>query len=59
MLDRTEVLAKTAEYRRNADACEKLARAAIHPDIGAQLRHLAEQWRELADRVESVTRLHW
>jgi hypothetical protein len=55
MLDRTDVLAKAAEFRRNAEACEKLARAAIYPETGAQLRDLAEQWRVLAERIESMS----
>jgi hypothetical protein len=59
MLDRTDVLAKAAEYRRNAEACEKLATTAIRSEIGRLLRDLAKQWRDLSDRVESITRLHW
>jgi hypothetical protein len=54
MLDRTDTLARAAEYRQNAEACEKLARTAIYPDIGRQLRDIARQWRLLADRVESI-----
>jgi hypothetical protein len=58
MLDRQDILTKAAEYRRNAQACEKLARTTtIYPAIGQQLRDLAEQWRVLAGRVESITRL--
>jgi hypothetical protein len=59
MLDRTDVLAKAVEFRRNAEACERLAGVVIYPKIGEQLRNLAEQWRELADRVESMARLDW
>jgi hypothetical protein len=57
MLDRKDILTKAAEYRRNAQACEKLATTTIYPAIGQQLRDLAEQWRVLAGRVESITRL--
>jgi len=50
---------RAAEYRRNAEACEELARTTIHPAIGEQFRNLAKQWRVLAHRVEStLSRYH-
>ena len=50
---------RAAEYRRNAEASEELARTTIHPAIGEQFRNLAKQWRVLADRVEStLSRYH-
>ena len=50
---------RAADYRRNAEACEELARNTLYPAMGQQFRGLAKQWRVLADRVEStLSRYH-
>lgn len=54
MFDRKDIAGRAAEYRRNADDCEEAARTTSWPYLREQLRDLATQWRDLADRVESL-----
>jgi hypothetical protein len=46
------VTSKAAEYRKNAELCEKEAEHAPSLYFAEQFRKLAQQWRELAEHAE-------
>jgi len=53
----TGVISKADEYRAKAEECEQQAASAHDPQIKAQLRDLAGQWRKLAMTAEDNRRI--
>ena len=46
-------MTRAEQYRQHAQAAEKQARRAPDPDAKEGLRQVAQQWRELAEQIES------
>jgi hypothetical protein len=45
-------MSKAESYRQYASLCLNLARNVKNPDDKAMLLHMAETWRQLAERLE-------
>ena len=44
-------MTKADEFRKEADMCERMARALCRNDAGGDYSRMATQWRQLADRM--------
>jgi hypothetical protein len=44
-------MSKADEFRKEADMCERMARALSRNEAGGDYRRMATQWRQLADRM--------
>ena len=49
-------MSRAAEYRKNAETNEKLAREADAPDVKAEYLRLAAGWRALAESTEQQSK---
>jgi hypothetical protein len=43
-------------YRERAEACERLAEAALSPETGETMLYVASRWRALPEEEEAKTR---
>ena len=51
-----EMSAKSEEYRRQAEACDKQVKNSTDPRHAEEYRRLAEEWRRMAAKAEEH---HW
>jgi hypothetical protein len=48
-----EFMDRASDYRRQADHARQLAKATLQPNLEEILRHLAQDFDEIADDIES------
>lgn len=47
-------MAKADDFRKQADMCERMAHALSRHEAHGEYRRMANHWRQLADRVETL-----